>query len=160
MKTEQTVNHFAKYAVGDRDERPWGSYVVTSLGTTDGGEEFCEKEITVQPGQILSLQSHEHRREIWTVKQGILTVILNDRRITLEPGKQISIPLGALHCMANVGVQPCIVHERQEGLCREEDIIRYVDAYGRTTQTTKSELIGDSVALYKAVSSEISDNSA
>ena len=46
------------YTVGDSDTRPWGSYTVVAVGVNEGGEEFCEKEIVVNPGHILSLQSH------------------------------------------------------------------------------------------------------
>lgn len=127
-----TTDQSAAYEVGDYDERPWGSYVVTGIGTTDDGHEFCEKDITVKPGQVLSLQSHKKREEFWTVKDGILDIVCDDERLTLKAGDSIHIPKGAVHCMANVqSNQPCVVFERQVGICREDDIVRYLDAYGR-----------------------------
>jgi mannose-6-phosphate isomerase-like protein (cupin superfamily) len=139
-----------EYKTGDRDERPWGSYIVTGSGKTPDNEEYCEKEITVAPGKILSLQSHNHRRETWQVLKGKLTVILNDRYFELSRGETIHIPQGALHCMANTGSAPCIVFERQEGLCREDDIIRYVDAYGRNTEPVPVSNL-KTILLYKQV---------
>lgn len=121
------------YNIGDSDQRPWGHYRVINIGVEANGEEFCEKEITVNPGQILSLQSHELRREIWTVLKGTLEVIVDEQRLSLEEGQSVLIPLKAIHCMANAGKISCVVHERQIGKCSEEDIIRYVDAYGRNT---------------------------
>ena len=153
IQTEQ--ENMAKYKVGDRDTRPWGHYVVTGVGANAVGEEYCEKEITVSPGKILSLQSHEHRRETWRVEQGILTVVLNDRRIELLPGGELMISKGSIHCMANLGNKPCIVHEKREGVCREEDIRRYVDAYGRQTYMSLLPGAGKSIALYRKIMTDI-----
>ena len=137
-----------EYITGEKVQRPWGQYEVTAVGTANNGEEYCEKEITVNPGQILSLQSHDNRREIWTVVQGTLEVILDGKHHTLQQGQSINVPLYAIHCMANRKSNiPCIVHERQVGVCREEDIIRYVDAYGRATEATGKDVLA-SVDLY------------
>ena len=143
------------YTVGDSDTRPWGYYKVIAVGTDKNNEEYCEKEITVNPGQILSLQSHENRRETWTVQQGTLEVVLEDKTFTLQEGESINIPLQAIHCMANGGKTPCIVHERQTGLCSEDDIIRYIDAYGRSTRNIDDK-IQSSIDLYHAVREKIS----
>lgn len=119
-----------QYTPGQYDLRPWGFWVVTDASppAEDG---FCEKLICVAPGRILSLQSHLLRRETWTVLSGTLRVIVGDRALALEAGQSIDIPKGAAHCMANTGTTPCIVRERQAGLCLESDIIRHLDAYGR-----------------------------
>lgn len=144
----------AAYRVGDSDERPWGSYVVLAVGVKNG-EEYCEKRITVNPQRILSLQSHEHRRETWIVEQGALTVIVDGTQKELQAGDSISVPEGAIHCMANMGDEPCIVRERQEGICREEDIRRYIDAYGRNTELPGSHTASKSITLYELIVSDI-----
>ena len=118
------------YRPGETDTRPWGMWAVLETGT-ENGEEFCIKNITVIPGGVLSLQSHKLRRENWTLVSGVLEVTLNDRIITLHPGDTIDIPLGAKHRMANRGTVPAVVREIQRGICREDDIIRYEDIYGR-----------------------------
>ena len=142
----------AMYRVGDGDQRPWGAYVVTAVGCNDAGEEYCEKEITVHPGHILSLQSHQLRRETWTVERGILTVILDGQSVELSAGGVIQVPQKSIHCMANLGRENCVVHERQEGICREEDICRYVDAYGRAeVGASPSPVIVQSIAIYKKI---------
>lgn len=138
------------YKVGDRDVRPWGEYQVTAVGTNDN-DEFCEKCITVAPYNVLSLQSHEMRRETWGVLQGVLTVILNDRLLTLRAGEEIFIPQGSIHAMANLSGQPCRVFERQEGICREEDIKRYLDAYGRDVAESNDPNVRASLANYRKV---------
>ncbi len=145
------------YIIGDFDTRPWGSYVVTNVGETPLHEEFCEKEITVLPGKILSLQSHEHRRETWRVISGTLTVVLDDRKVVLNAGESLFIPLHAIHAMANTSTEPCVVFERQEGLCREEDIIRYSDAYGRADEAiAHDDRIQSSLAVYKLIADQLS----
>lgn len=162
-KTAQTADQaalMAAYKVGDRDERPWGCYEVTGVGLNEKGEEFCEKKITVNPGQILSLQSHNLRRELWIVKSGDLTVQVDDSVYILHPEKSAHIPRGAIHCMANLGSEPCVVYEKQEGICREEDIIRYLDAYGRETETSdkpREQYIEDSIALYRSIAAKAAE---
>jgi mannose-6-phosphate isomerase-like protein (cupin superfamily) len=143
------------YKTGDHDQRPWGSYVVTDAGMDSAGKEYCEKEITVNPGQVLSLQSHALRRERWIVKRGVLTVIVDGCRIDLQEKDNMEVPLGSIHCMANLGDFPCIVHERQTGVCREEDIKRLCDAYGRETHGTGLPGAYPSIVLYKQLLTEI-----
>ncbi|HYD18587.1 MAG TPA: phosphomannose isomerase type II C-terminal cupin domain [Patescibacteria group bacterium] len=142
------------YIVGETDTRPWGSYTVVAAGRNEG-EEYCEKEIIVNPGHILSLQSHVHRREHWMVKQGVLTVVLDGQRITLKKGGEIRIPVGGVHCMANLGTDACIVREVQAGICREEDIARYMDAYGRVTDVTDAANVQQSLVIYKQLLGEL-----
>lgn len=143
-----------EYKIGDHDTRPWGSYKVTDVGAT-GSEEFCEKEITVLPHQVLSLQSHDHRRETWRVTSGTLTVIIDDQRHELTAGEEIKIPSGAIHCMANRHNAVCVIFERQEGTCREEDIHRFADAYGRAGETVSGDVAEKSLALYQQLLNEI-----
>jgi mannose-6-phosphate isomerase-like protein (cupin superfamily) len=119
------------YRPGEKDDRPWGMWEVLETGT-ENGEEFCIKRITVNPGGVLSLQSHKMRRENWTLESGILEVTRDKEIITLQPGQSIDIPLGAVHRMANRGTVDAVVREIQRGICREDDIIRYEDIYGRT----------------------------
>lgn len=122
------------YRIGETDTRPWGMWEVLETGI-ENNEEFCIKKITVNPGGILSLQSHQLRREEWTVLEGILEVTRDKDIITLATGKTIDIPCGAVHRMANRSDKPVVVKEIQRGVCREDDIIRYEDVYGRSVQS-------------------------
>lgn len=154
-KIEDNYMGMAAYVVGEKGFRPWGVYEVIGVGTNAQGEEYCEKEITVHPGQILSLQSHEYRREVWTVKKGRLEVVLNGKKHSLIAGDTIEIPLHAIHCMANPSqMTDTVVYERQIGMCREDDIIRYIDAYGRAPQSTDAE-IKASIDLYNEIKEAI-----
>jgi len=152
MTASPTPN--AEYKVGDSDTRPWGSYVVTGVGKNTAGEEFCAKDISVNPGGVLSLQSHDMRRELWTVKNGTLTVVLDDQRLSLDAGQSVNIPQGAIHCMANLTGKPVVVSEMQEGTCRESDIKRYVDANGRKTEPLNTATAQASVRIYNEVAAE------
>ena len=118
------------YIIGETDTRPWGTWEVLDTGA-ENGEDFCVKKITVIPNGVLSLQSHQLRREEWTVTEGVLEVTLNNDIVTLQVGETIHIPCGAKHRMANRGTVNAVVKEIQRGVCREDDIIRYEDIYGR-----------------------------
>jgi len=107
-------------------KKPWGSY--TDYLRRDS---VVFKTIRVNPNQRLSLQSHKHRSEMWSVIEGECTCVLDGVTTTLKVGENILIPKGAKHRMANYGEKDCVVAEMQFGICWEDDIIRYEDDYSR-----------------------------
>ncbi len=142
------------YAAGERDFRPWGHYEVRHF-TSENNIEFCEKIITINPGQVLSLQSHELRDEFWQVEDGALTAIRNHNRYHLQTGQTISIPRRTIHSMANLSAKPLIVYERQSGICREDDITRYCDNYGRAIVSDGPNDLFFSISLYNTLLGDI-----
>lgn len=107
--------------------RPWGFYTVLNQG--DG---FLTKMIQVNPGQKLSVQSHNFRSEHWVILSGTAKVVLEGKDYILSPGNSIDIPLKAIHSLQNPYKEPIKVIEVQLGdPLIEEDIIRYEDMYGR-----------------------------
>ena len=107
--------------------RPWGFYTVLAEGNG-----FLTKMIQVNPGQKLSVQSHNFRSEHWVVLEGTAKVILEGKELILSPGHSIDIPLKAIHSLQNPYKENVKVIEVQKGdPLIEEDIIRYEDMYGR-----------------------------
>ena len=152
LKKTPTVHApMAAYKIGDKDKRPWGHYIVTGAGITNDGKEFCEKLITIKPFQVLSLHSHNLRQETWTVKEGKLIALCDGLRLDIPAGETIRIPMGSIHCMANMSNEDCIVEERQEGICREGDIRRYMDVYCRSTEKLFSPIASESFIAYRAI---------
>lgn len=147
------------YDKGCKDTRLWGTYEVTNVGVQNG-EEFCEKEITINPFQALSLQRHMGRREIWTVLNGNLSVIINGKFQTLSAGEKAIIPNKAPHCMMNLTGKAVTVFEKQIGLCREDDNIRLFDYNGRETVAIDADDKDaiKSIQLYKEVTKQLSSH--
>ena len=126
------------------DERPWGSYVVLLDSPA------CKvKEITVKPGQRLSLQSHEQRQEHWYVVSGRAAATLGKRDVSnerladilipLAAGESIEIPRGYKHRIANPGTDPLVFIEVQTGdYFGEDDNTRYEDDYDRPSPKRES----------------------
>lgn len=111
-----------------RDFRPWGWY--ESLAR---GPRFQVKRIVVHAGAALSLQSHVHRAEHWTVVEGTARVTVDDEVRLLTENQSVYIPLGAIHRLENPGKLPMVLIEVQTGsYLGEDDIIRYEDIYART----------------------------
>tara|TARA_B100000614_G_scaffold114889_1_gene103219 strand:+ start:791 stop:1525 length:735 start_codon:yes stop_codon:yes gene_type:complete len=109
------------------DERPWGKYEV--LLDVDNVK---VKRITVNPGQRLSYQYHNKRKEQWTIVEGNLTIVLDDEKVFRNKGESITIPLGAKHRAWNETDEPVIFIEVQTGTYfGEDDIIRIEDDYAR-----------------------------
>jgi mannose-1-phosphate guanylyltransferase len=109
------------------ENRPWGSFTV--LEDTDF---YKLKRLEVKPGHRLSLQSHEKRKEHWTVVKGVATVQLDDKVFTKKAGENIIIEKGQKHRLSNEGKEPVWVIEVQTGeYFGEDDIKRYEDDYKR-----------------------------
>lgn len=147
------------YKKGDREFRPWGYFKVLDCGYLPDGREFCEKLLVIAPCKILSLQAHDFREETWTVQTGSLTAIRGWRRHRLSPGSSIKIPSRAIHTIANLENTLLILHERQTGICREDDIIRYADTHGRAQPAAGPAWLFLSQRLYKNMIKEIRNTS-
>ncbi len=107
--------------------KPWGSYTVLESGSS-----YVLKRIEVLPGEALSLQSHQHRSEHWTVVSGSAEVVLNEETFQLKSNDTITIPKNAKHRLGNPGSDLLVIIEIQVGhLLDESDISRYEDRYGR-----------------------------
>ena len=107
--------------------KPWGSYTVL-----DTGPSYVLKRIEVLPGEALSLQSHQHRSEHWTVVSGSAEVVRGDETLLLNINESITIAKNSKHRLGNPGADLLIIFEIQFGkLLDESDITRYEDRYGR-----------------------------
>ena len=108
--------------------RPWGYYRVLHEPHTK-----CKlKELTVLPGQSLSMQKHKYRNELWFVSEGIATVYTLDPKTTdMEKmgtyiqNQTLFIQENQWHMLCNETANPLKIIEIQYGdACYEEDIER------------------------------------
>ena len=109
-----------------KTERVWGYYRV--LHDVPGAK---VKELTVMPGQSLSMQRHSHRAEYWVVTSG--RAVVNSMMpggyalpsVTLEVHDELHIPMHEWHQLSNPFNEPVHIVEIQTGsICSEEDIER------------------------------------
>jgi len=117
----------------NREDRPWG-FFETLLDEPD----YKVKRITINLGCRLSLQQHQKRDEYWVVVGGNGVIYLGDNPKSIEwyalpNGERVSIPRGSWHRVENLkeSVDPLVMIEIQVGECREDDIVRAEDDYGR-----------------------------
>jgi mannose-6-phosphate isomerase len=109
-----------------QEQRPWGGfrrYTHNQISTV--------KIITVNPGEILSLQYHHHRDELWVALDRGLRVTLGGETWEPKPYEEIYIPRGKHHRMAGVGKKPSRWLEISFGEFDENDIVRLADSYNR-----------------------------
>jgi len=109
------------------DVRPWGKFRSFPYKPARS-----IKIITVNPGQALSLQYHNHRSEFWVVLDKGLEVTVGDKVWQPEAGEEIFVSQKAPHRLHCVGEQPARVMEIWIGNSDELDIVRIEDDYGRT----------------------------
>jgi cytidyltransferase-like protein len=109
-----------------KTERTWGYYRV--LHEVEG---MKVKELTVMPGQSLSMQKHQSRNEYWIVSEG--QCIVNSRldngyalpAKTLNVHDEFKVNKNEWHQLTNPFATPCRIVEIQYGeKCIEEDIER------------------------------------
>jgi mannose-1-phosphate guanylyltransferase/mannose-6-phosphate isomerase len=113
--------------------RPWGFYETIQLG-----DRYQVKHIQVYPGEKLSVQMHHHRAEHWVIVSGTAKVLCGEEEVILSDNQYIHIPLGAVHCIENVGRIPLDFIEVQHGgYLGEDDIVRFSDRYGRAEADAK-----------------------
>ena len=110
-----------------KTERSWGYYRVLH----EHGPQVKVKELTVEPGQRLSMQRHSDRAEHWFVVEGSATVYTINRKSDQEllgeftTHQHIHINRHEWHQLCNETNQPLRVVEIQYGPnCVEEDIER------------------------------------
>ena len=109
-----------------KTERPWGYYRV--LHEVPGTK---VKELTINPGQSLSMQRHASRAEHWHVSYGACDVfsMMPDGYalpvVLLSEHMNYHVPTGQWHRLTNPYEIPCKIVEIQYGAaCTEEDIER------------------------------------
>ncbi|MCW8914453.1 MAG: mannose-1-phosphate guanylyltransferase/mannose-6-phosphate isomerase [Magnetovibrio sp.] len=116
-----------EHVVHKRVYRPWGWYQCMDMES-----HFQVKQLSIKPGGILSLQSHQHRSEHWVVVSGAASVVRGDEDIKLEVNQSIYIPAGVKHRLENKGQVDLRIIEVQTGsYLGEDDIERFEDIYGR-----------------------------
>jgi mannose-1-phosphate guanylyltransferase/mannose-6-phosphate isomerase len=114
--------------------KPWGAYTVISEG-----EGYKVKKIEVNPGQRLSLQSHNYRNEHWVVVKGLANVVVGEEESNIGVNMGVYIPNKVKHRLSNFGNEIVEIIETQQGeYTGEDDIIRYEDIYNRVG----SEILG------------------
>lgn len=102
------------------------------------------KQITVLPGQRLSLQRHRHRREDWIiiagngiVTQGEIGALVDT---TVTAWSSVTIEVGVVHRIENPSPDPLVFVEVQCGdHLDEDDIERFEDDYGRVARPERSD---------------------
>ena len=107
--------------------RKWGYYRVLH----ENGPNVKVKELTVDPGQRLSMPRHKHRAEHWFVSEGEASVYTLDSSTDMEllgkytTHQSLHIAEKQWHMLANETDKPLKVVEIQYGAnCVEEDIER------------------------------------
>ena len=109
--------------------RPWGMF---ENMYTNPDKTVKVKKIIINPHSRLSLQSHNHRSEIWFCSEGEGSYQLEDTIYDMSKGMPIFIPINIKHRIINNSDNPLVIIEIQTGdILIEDDIIRYQDDYNR-----------------------------
>ena len=108
-------------------KRSWGEYKIL-----DKNKEWQVKELTFYKGKSLSDQRHLKRSEHWHVVDGVIVMLLEDKKGNkseqlLVPGDSIDIPIGYWHKAINIDNKDAKVIEVWMGKDLTEDDIERRD---------------------------------
>ena len=118
-----------KHELQNSETRPWGGYVILI-----DDEKYKVKKLIINPKKRFSLQLHKKRTETWTIVKGKVEVTLGDKKSVYSYGETISVPVGTIHRIENLGDETAEIIEVQTGTYfGEDDIIRLEDDFGRIT---------------------------
>jgi mannose-6-phosphate isomerase len=115
-----------------RQDKPWGHEMI--FAAVEG--KYAGKIIYVTAGQSLSLQYHREKEETISVLSGEALIQHGpaDGELTEQrfgPGDTIHLPAGVVHRVTAVADLMC-AEASTAGPGWREDIVRLVDAYGRS----------------------------
>lgn len=106
-------------------EKPWGRFIQYVLN-----EPVTVKILEVKAGEQLSLQSHNHRSELWVPLDEGACVEIDGQILRPKPMELVFIPVGAKHRLIGEDKSYRVL-EISFGYFDEGDIVRYEDKYGR-----------------------------
>ena len=109
----------------EKEIRPWGDFERFTLN-----EKTTVKIITVNEGQPISLQTHEHRDEFWRVLKGSGVIRIGDTDYDAHEGDTFFCPRHSEHRVTG-GPGGTVFLEIAFGDFDEGDINRLEDRYGR-----------------------------
>jgi mannose-6-phosphate isomerase len=110
-------------------ERPWGNFAVLHT------DENCQvKQLVVNPGKRISLQSHKFRAEHWFIVSGQGVAELDGLEMEVYPGDSVDVSIGSKHRISCGKSEPLVFIEVQTGSSfDEDDIVRFADDFNRIT---------------------------
>lgn len=109
----------------EKEERQWGEFERFTLN-----EKTTVKLITVDEGQAISLQTHEHRDEFWRVLKGSGVINIDGEDNDAHDGDVFFCHRGSEHRITG-GAGGTTILEIAFGDFDEGDIARLEDRYGR-----------------------------
>ncbi len=110
----------------EKEIRPWGDFERFTLN-----EKTTVKIVTVNAGESISLQTHEHRDEFWRVIKGSGTIRVGDTDTNAHEGDTFFTPRHSKHRVEG-GPEGLTFLEIAFGDFDEKDITRLEDRYGRS----------------------------
>lgn len=109
----------------EKEIRPWGNFERFTLN-----ESTTVKIVTVNAGEAISLQTHEHRDEFWKVLTGSGVIRIGTVEHDARPGETYFSLRGSEHRVEG-GPEGLSFLEIAFGEFDEHDIHRLEDKYGR-----------------------------
>lgn len=110
-----------------RDDRPWGYFEILAFGSG-----WQVKRLVVNSKHRLSLQTHQHRSEVWIGIAGEGLATVGQQEKFMGTATILHIGIGMPHRLENKSEDPLEVIEIQLGkILAESDEIMLEDDYGR-----------------------------
>ncbi len=113
-------------------KKPWGEFETLALN-----KKCTVKIITVKKNEMLSLQRHQNRDELWVPLDSGLIIQIEDKKIVGKVGEKYFIPKKTLHRL--IAKKTSRVLEISFGKFDEKDIERIEDKYNRVKKNSEKK---------------------
>ena len=108
------------------EKRPWEDFLLYMINQHISWKNWSKS------GQQLSYQYHQKRSESWTFVSGSGIVTLDNKKLEVNEGDTVLIPIKSKHRVANNQDNVLVFIEVQTGsYFGEDDIVRISDDYNR-----------------------------
>lgn len=130
VSNKEKSSYLKPYVENLNEERPffeekrWGEYKVLDLNNFENGTKVLTKHLVLKKGKSISLQSHKHRDEIWTIINGEGQLIIDSENKNVSMGDIVNIKKNQKHKIIALTDLHIIEIQIGDELC-EDDIERY-----------------------------------
>ena len=88
------------------------------------GKGYKVKRLTIDPGQSISTQWHDHRSETWCIVRGEGVMRLSEKIFEVKCGDTVVVPVGAIHKITATETGIVAIEVQLGEITEEHDIHR------------------------------------
>ncbi|OBW94812.1 mannose-1-phosphate guanylyltransferase/mannose-6-phosphate isomerase [Gallibacterium anatis] len=121
------ANNKQEYLTHQDEYQPWGKN-----HSIVRDENYQIKFLTVNSGEVISLQQNKHSSKHWIIVSGVAKIYIDDKEKIITKNQTINIPIDAIYPLENVGKTNLkLIEIRIGNYLEENDVVRSNNEKGK-----------------------------